>query len=270
MKKLCVKEIQNISLDILVEFDRFCRTNNLKYYLAWGTLLGAVRHQGFIPWDDDVDVFMPRPDFEKFQKIYTDHDNYKLYSTKRVKKYFLTHMKLCNIKTYQIKNNGEKDERGVDIDIFALDGQNPDLNKAKKIYSKTHKKFLKYIAKSDGRTYLLPVTMKNRILLYFTHLLEQNGILNYISKKIDRQFRYFDYYSTDIISPAHAIFSGGYLWWKKDVFSDGIELTFEGKEFCAPRKYDELLTKTYGEYMKLPPLEKQVSTHQEKYYWTES
>ena len=76
-------EIKSIELNLLLEFKRFCELNNLRYYLAYGTLLGAIRHKGFIPWDDDIDVIMPRNDYEKFIEIYVpSKENFLLRSNK--------------------------------------------------------------------------------------------------------------------------------------------------------------------------------------------
>ena len=85
MKELSSKDVKKVELDILINFDRFCKKNKLRYYLAGGTLLGAIRHKGFIPWDDDIDVCMPRPDFEKLIKIFPDkyENKYILKSIKR-------------------------------------------------------------------------------------------------------------------------------------------------------------------------------------------
>ena len=80
MKELHLEAIQRIGFELLVEFKQFCEKNGLRYYICFGTLIGAVRHQGFIPWDDDIDVIMPRPDFERFQQLYADHGRYKLFS----------------------------------------------------------------------------------------------------------------------------------------------------------------------------------------------
>ena len=91
MKKQCLgqelktEDIQKISYEILKEFKTFCEMHQLRYFMAYGTLLGAVRHEGFIPWDDDIDVFMPRPDYEKLLQLYTDNENYQLYSPRKQK-----------------------------------------------------------------------------------------------------------------------------------------------------------------------------------------
>ena len=99
-----IKEIQKMQLDILVEFDKFCRDHNLKYFLAYGTLLGAVRHKGFIPWDNDVDVCMLRDEYEKLIKLYKDN-RYRLMSVERCKRneYTYAHAKMVDSKTLLIE-----------------------------------------------------------------------------------------------------------------------------------------------------------------------
>ena len=97
--KLDLKDVQEISYEILKEFKDFCNTNGLRYYLAYGTLIGAIRHKGFIPWDDDIDVFMPRPDYEKLLQLYTDNANYQLYSPRKQKNYYCCYMKLVDANT---------------------------------------------------------------------------------------------------------------------------------------------------------------------------
>ena len=121
--KLDLKDVQEISYEILKEFKDFCNTNGLRYYLAYGTLIGAIRHKGFIPWDDDIDVFMPRPDYEKLLQLYTDNANYQLYSPRKQKNYYCCYMKLVDANTYHFMPDGSVCQRGIDIDIFALDGQ---------------------------------------------------------------------------------------------------------------------------------------------------
>ena len=88
MRILNNKEIKKIELNILLHFDSFCKEHNLRYYLSGGTLLGAVRHKGFIPWDDDIDVCMPRPDYEKMINIYQNKGNFLLKSKEKKWIYF--------------------------------------------------------------------------------------------------------------------------------------------------------------------------------------
>lgn len=266
MKELNLQEIQTITLDILKEFDVFCRKHDLTYYLAWGTLIGAVRHGGFIPWDDDIDVFMTRPDFERFQKEYIDNGIYKLYSIKRQKEYYYTHMKLCNTRTYQVLPLGETDPRGVDIDIFALDGQDGDVNIAKNEFDKLHKKFIKNILEPNRWRYLPATSLKNKIRLMLVSIGVKSGILNLAAQRLDKAFSKRDYEKSERVGATHALFSGSYLSWDKAVFDDVIEMKFEDTTFYAPKNYDTILRVTYGDYMQLPPKEKRKSTHQEKYY----
>ena len=147
MKELTLQEMKEIEFSLLKEFRTFCEQNNIRYYLAYGTLLGAIRYKGFIPWDDDVDVLVPRKDYNRVIELFKDHENIKLYSTERNKKYGYPFAKLCDMNTLKIEGivkNGVV--QGVEIDIFPLDYWENDLEKAKaevKRISK-NKKWLNY------------------------------------------------------------------------------------------------------------------------------
>ena len=104
-EELTLQELKNIEFDLLKEFDAFCRQNQIRYFLAYGTLLGAVRYKGFIPWDDDVDVLVPREDYDKMIKIYKDSDRYRLYSTERNPKFGYPFSKLCDMTTKKEEEN---------------------------------------------------------------------------------------------------------------------------------------------------------------------
>ena len=107
-------------MDILQDMQRFCEEKGLRYYLSYGSLLGAVRHKGFIPWDDDIDIWMPRPDYERFCKEY-DHPHYKVLSAWTDKDYPLDFAKVHDIRTKVVEEGGDGDW-GVFVDIFILDG----------------------------------------------------------------------------------------------------------------------------------------------------
>ena len=112
-------ELKSLMLSILKDVDTFCRTNNIRYFLTYGTLIGAVRHKGFIPWDDDVDICMPRPDYMRFMKEY-NHEYYKAYCAEFTPGWDHFIAKVCDDRT--IIDEGHGDKCGVYIDVFPLDG----------------------------------------------------------------------------------------------------------------------------------------------------
>ena len=120
MKEISPAEFRVHMMDILQDMQRFCDEKGLRYYLSYGSLLGAVRHKGFIPWDDDIDIWMPRPDYERFAKEY-DHPYYKVLSAWTDKNYPLDFPKVHDIRTKVVEEGGDG-EWGVFVDIFILDG----------------------------------------------------------------------------------------------------------------------------------------------------
>ena len=118
MKKITPEEIKKIQLDLLIQFAEFCKKNNLYYCLAYGTLLGAIRHKGFIPWDDDIDVIMPRPDYEKFCKLVAE----KKIATSLQNNSTYPFVKIIDTRTLVRERFAQKEEVGIWIDVFVLDG----------------------------------------------------------------------------------------------------------------------------------------------------
>ena len=133
MRELSLQELKEIELEILKVFDAFCKENNIRYYLSHGTLLGAIRYKKFIPWDDDVDLLIPREDYNRMITLFKDTDRYKLFAFEKYPEYRYPIAKLCDMTTRKVEtgyNNGV--ELGVDIDLFPLDAWDDDLKKAKK------------------------------------------------------------------------------------------------------------------------------------------
>ena len=124
-----IANLQTIMLDILKEFIRVCKENELTYYACGGTCIGALRHNGFIPWDDDLDVFMPRPDYEKLWEIRDQFtgEKYKLCRTTKEKNYHHRVQQLVDLKTTFINQRSvnEDIEHGVYIDILPIDACAP-------------------------------------------------------------------------------------------------------------------------------------------------
>ena len=119
-KTINVEELKQVQLDILKFVDEYCKKNNLKYYLAYGTLLGAVRHKGYIPWDDDIDLLMFREDYEKFVTSFKD-ERYKVFATEVNAKYPYPFAKVGDTTTYFEEEIKDVMDTGVNIDIFPLD-----------------------------------------------------------------------------------------------------------------------------------------------------
>ena len=265
-----LKDVQNVSLDILDNFHSFCTSNNIKYSLAYGTLLGAIRHQGFIPWDDDVDVVMLREDFDRFCELYPDSKDYKLFSYKR-KNMYAACARLCETnKTLVITGYPLfTEDVGVWIDIFPIDI----VEDCQSSFSKA----VDLIIKADydtkmKRFSLLPLRFQTKSI---------KNILCYLKRKL---FLYhsIDYYINRHLSLISTVSSNnGKLACQLScpdskvkecvpisVFENYIKVNFEGHQFYAVSNYDLWLTTLYEDYMKLPPLDERQRGHTyHDYYW---
>ena len=133
MKELTLPEIKEIELEILKVFHNFCKENNIRYFISHGTLLGTIRYKGFIPWDDDVDVLVPREDYDRLLAIFKDSEKYRLLHFEKDDRFLFPYAKLCDMTTLKVENGREADlHLGVDMDIFPLDAWDDDMKKARK------------------------------------------------------------------------------------------------------------------------------------------
>ena len=185
MIELTLQEVKEIELDILKMFDAFCKKNNIRYFLAFGTLLGAIRYKKFIPWDDDVDVLVPREDYDRLLSLFQDDDRYRLYAFERNSKYAFPFAKLCDMTTKLVEtaypNNGV--ELGVNIDIFPLDHFDDDLEEAKKEVRRIrrHNACLSYMKVSRPQTkHPLRFVVWSMLIAYY----RMRGSAYYIRKVI--------------------------------------------------------------------------------------
>ena len=250
MKKLELDEIKKIELGILDYVVDICEKNNLRYFLAYGTLIGAIRHQGFIPWDDDIDIIMPRPDYEKLLDISASipNEKYQVLSS-RDKSYFYGFAKVVDKKTRIVDENVEKiPELGVWLDVFPYDGKaskNSFNNKLCFYLNKlraaaVYRKF----PKEKGANYL--IWMLCRLVGYRPFL----KMYEFFCKKVPFDASEYVGLISDITD-----------YHKHNLFSDVIKVKFEGKDYDAPIGYDQVLKTYYGDYMQLPPEEQRVSHH---------
>lgn len=263
--KLTHKEIQKEELNILLEFDSFCRKNKLKYYLVGGTLLGAVRHKGFIPWDDDIDVCMPRPDYIRFLEIFPANykDKYFLRCPEK-KNFSLPFIKLMN-KNIEVKNLlvDEKLESNLWIDIFPVDGLPKDINKVKKIYRKRHIYGTLLLLKfSKVGNFKLKRKIQRYIAKIIASLFSDKFFRNKIIKLVDiKNYNQYDYVGV----VTWGMYGVGERMLKRE-FNKTVYVDFEGYKLPAFSCWDSYLHGLYKNYMDLPPVEKRITHNFEAYY----
>ncbi len=257
MQKLTLREIQLRELSILLYFDEFCRQNSLRYSLADGTLLGAVRHKGFIPWDDDVDVMMPRPDYERFIHLWNNNARFMLYSH-RLNNLISPITKLVDRNTHVIWECVDDTFmcNHLWIDIFAVDGISEDDNVVKKIQRKNDfyelTLCLCFARLGSGRTLMRKL---GKILLKpLARLYGRKHCLRNI-ETLALSTPYATAKKVGIIAGG-----SGRVKIPKSEFEKMTYFDFEGYKLPVMSCWDNYLTQLYCDYMTPPPLQNQ-GTH---------
>ncbi len=260
MKELTLQELKDIEFDILKVFDAFCKENNIRYFLAYGTLLGAVRYKKFIPWDDDVDVLVPREDYQKVLSLFKDSEKYRLFAFEKNQDLLFPFAKICDMTTLKVEpgyNNGV--ELGVDIDIFPLDAWDDDLEKAKKEARKI-KKTMGYLTFSKLNTARSQNPIKFFAKLALMMFCKIRGSKCFI-RKIIKESNKPEQKGNNYVGAKSWCVYGERGIIPAEAFAQAIEIEFEGEKFPAPIGYDAYLTCLYGDYLPEPPKEKQKTHH---------
>lgn len=273
MKQLTLQEIKKLSFEVLCAIRDVCEANGLAYSLTGGTLIGAVRHQGFIPWDDDIDIMMPRPDYDRFIQIVKEGAfDFDLLCTEiSGQDYGYPFAKACHkgtlVKERGIQENGVS--LGVYVDIFPVDGAGNHYAAARlrtMIFQILHglklmSNWTTFRRSKLRKWYYEPA----RFLCYgISRLLGKNML----SRAIDRYLRAEDFSKCVYAGRLVGDFGSREIM-PRGLFGKYTSVTFEGETFSAVADYDRFLISLYGDYMQLPPVEKQVTHHEFDAYWVD-
>lgn len=252
-----LKKLRKVQLEILSEIDRICKKNKIEYFLVYGTLLGAVRHKGFIPWDDDLDIGMTRENYDKFMRIcFNDlDDKYYLHCLETDKNYYLPFAKVRkNNTTFDEENiSNFKTHKGIYVDIFPFDKikKNTIFTRLQVITIRTivETVFLKKKIYEKSSQCRHPLYSKILSIFSCKFLFKfQNNLIKLLSDETG------EYYAS---------FLGSYAFHKEYFLKEKLfpltYLEFEGRKYPTFKNYDEYLTTVYGDYMTLPPKEKRAN-----------
>lgn len=265
MKEMTVQEMRQVQIAILDHIDELCKKNGITYWIDYGTLIGAVRHKGYIPWDDDIDVSMLREDFDRFVKICEEKrdDRYRLSCVENDPECMYPFGKMIDTYTdlYELGEDGIK--TGVYVDIFVYDGAPRDKRKLEKGFRSLdfYGRWRKYqIPMKEA-----PLSIK-RIGVLFMRGIFKILPRQFFTRKIVRNAKKYADPDSDNVCALVDPYSYSHWVVKKDIFKELIDLEFEGKKYKAPKAYDEWLTIQYGDYMTIPPKEKQIRHDVKAYY----
>lgn len=267
-KEINGKEFKQVLLDTLLRFDAFCKQHDIKYSMAYGTALGAIRHKGFIPWDDDIDVLMMRSEYEKFVKawgyyIANTKDRYEFWPEMDKNSHFMgSCAKFFDTNTLLFERfpKGRIIEYGIFVDIFVMDHIPVDRIEQERFFKKV-------------RRQCKIVQHFQRHLQKWSEVVDKFHLplptLSSVAKELVKVKATYNTMKTPLISLTNdyrrnAPYNG--TIYRHEWFLDFIEVEFEGNRLPIVSSYDEMLKSSYGDYMQLPPEEDRVG-HKIEAYW---
>lgn len=265
MKEITFEESRKILLNTLASIDKCCRDNDIKYSLSWGTLIGAIRHKGFIPWDDDMDLMMSRENYNKFIKCYND-SQYNLYMPRENNDFYHILAKVSNKDTAIYYDFRKKSPHGLWISIFPFDNVPDERNKQWEL----HRKIV--VGMYHGRTSV----WNTKIPLY-------RNLMKDVYKFILRPFKPYTIYRwvekcltkyNGQITKEIAIWDCGcgyttFFKFPSELFEEYIDVPFANVNCMVIKGYDRFLRLYYGDYMQMPPEEQRVASHNYKAYYVD-
>lgn len=266
MKEIGIEELKKLQLDILKKIADYCELNNLTYFLAYGTLLGAVRHKGFIPWDDDIDLMMPRKDYNLFLEHFNGKvPNLVVVAPELNLDYYAPYANVFDDRTVLDEDvvSHKRCPIGIKIDIFPLDDMPSDIELYKELRRRSIHDTMKLSTKTRKLSFYHGM---ERIKLAINKLRFSFESIKNIQKR-----------HLELINDPKYSGNGDYIdvtvvtsrvsQAPKSMYFPASKLLFEGMELSVPNDYDGWLRLIYGDYMKLPPEEERIAKHCFNAYW---
>lgn len=270
MEEISLDNVKKIEVDILKYIDEVCKKNNIEYFLYGGSLIGSVRHEGFIPWDDDIDIALLRNDYDKLVEVLKNEKNKKFLfmDNSTNENYYYPFAKVIDARTYMKENNMQEiPNYGIYVDILVIDKITSNRFKQKRIFNK-RKKFQRlsiYYAMEKIEEKNL---IKKIIKYYYKYKAKIIGIDRVIKNYNDfahKQNRKNENSKNCVCNWTSYTFK--YEIQKKSNFEEFIDGKFEDLNIRIPKDYDSILTTIYGNYMELPPIEKRIPRHDSIRKW---
>lgn len=271
MREIGLDELKVLQMDVMSAVHRFCEENNLRYSLACGSMLGAARHKGYIPWDDDIDIYLLREDYDKMIKLFPNlwEGRYKFCTLERDAKWGLPFGKVCDTKTIVKEGVNHIYELGVNIDVFPIDNVPEEEGKWRR-YDKFRRKCFELYARRvacpeifnfhNGKNFV------RNVMATFAKMAISIFSVHFLACCFQKVAKYYDKTdSSKVFECAQGIFQKHPF--PKSLFDHRILMPFEDREYMCFADFDSYLTNGFGDWRQLPPKEKQVSHHNFKAWW---
>lgn len=267
-REIFEEEIKELLLEEMRYIDIFCQRNQINYFLIGGSLLGAVRHNGYIPWDDDIDIGMLRKDYERFIHLFSqDNGIYQLINADTTKGFYLPFTKISDIRTIVVEDVKNSIPIGISVDLFPFDNcPNDDsfesaCNFAKSVSIQRDILAIKNLKPRHGRGII-----KNTITVLAQFIFKPISY-EFLIKTIHRKIsRYIDADSKYVAELSYMPYGNREIY-EKEWLENTIRLPFEEYTFSAPLCYDKFLRNTFGNYMQLPSVEQRITHHDYHCWW---